>query len=64
MAITEKNQTVHQKSSKTAQYNLDRKTAKISASSSGNVSKYEFFNRKRCSTGKRLARKSCCNQNI
>ena len=46
MAITEKNQTVHQKSSKTAQYNLDRKTAKTSASSSGNVSKYEF------STGK------------
>ena len=46
MAITEKNQTVPQKSSKTAQYNLDRKTAKISASSSGNVSKYEF------STGK------------
>ena len=26
-----------------AQYNIDRQTAKISASSYGNVSKYEFF---------------------
>ena len=26
-----------------AQYNLDRQTAKISAISSGNVSRYEFY---------------------
>ena len=44
MSISEKIKTINNKikQSKT-QYNLDRQTAKISALSSGNVSKYEFL---------------------
>ena len=40
-----------------AQYDLDRKTAKISALLSGNVSKDQFFDCQRCFTRKRLAAK-------
>ena len=47
-----------------AQQDLDRKTAKISTLSSGNVCKYEFFNWQRCFTGKKLVRKSCYNKKI
>ena len=41
-----------------AQYSLDRQNAKISALSSENVSKYEFFNWHICLTQKRLVRKA------
>ena len=49
-----------------AQFNLDRQTVKISALSSGNVSKREFLTGKDVNllTRKRLARKSCCNEKI
>ena len=44
MSISEKVKTINNKIEQNkAQYNLDRKTAKISALSSGNVSKYEFL---------------------
>ena len=44
MSISEKIKTVNIKIKQNkAQYNLDRQTAKISALSSGNVSKYEFL---------------------
>ena len=47
MSISEKIKTVNSKIEQSkAQYNLDRQTAKISALSSGNISRYEF------STGK------------
>ena len=36
-------QSITKSSKKKAQYNLDRQTAKTSALSSGNVSKYEFL---------------------
>ena len=44
MSISEKSKTVNNKIKQNkAQYNLDRQTAKTSALSSGNVSKYEFL---------------------
>ena len=44
MSISEKIKAIKKKTEQTkSQYNLDRQTAKISASSSGNVSKYEFL---------------------
>ena len=44
MSIIEKIKTINNKIKQNkAQYNLDRQTAKISALSSGNVSKYEFL---------------------
>ena len=44
MSIGEKNKTVNNKFEQNkAQYSLDRQTVKISALSSGNVSKYEFL---------------------
>ena len=44
MSISEKIKTIDNKIEQDkAQCNLDRQTAKISASSSGNVSKYEFL---------------------
>ena len=47
MSISEKIKTINNKMEQNkAQYNLDRQTAKISAFTSGNVSKYE------CLTGK------------
>ena len=43
MSISEKIKTIENKIEQNkAQYNLDRQTAKVSALSSGNVSKYEF----------------------
>ena len=41
-----------------AQYDLDRKTAKISASSSGNVSRYEFLTGKDVLPEKELLEKA------
>ena len=47
MSISEKIKTTDIKIEQNkAQYNLDRQTAKISALSSGNVSKYEFLTSK------------------
>ena len=44
MSISEKIKTIDNKIEQNqAQYNLDRQTAKISALSSENVSKYEFL---------------------
>ena len=44
MSISEKIKTINNKiKPNKAQYDLDRQTAKISALSSGNVSKYEFL---------------------
>ena len=44
MSVSEKIKTIDNKIEQNkAQYNLDRQTAKISALSSGNVSKYEFL---------------------
>ena len=43
MSISEKIKTIENKIEQNkAQYNLDRQTAKVSALSPGNVSKYEF----------------------
>ena len=42
----------------TAQYNLDRQTARISALSSGNVNKYEFLTGKDVLSGKVLLEKT------
>ena len=47
MSISEKIKAINNKTDQNqAQYNLDRKTPKISTLSSGNVSKYEFLNGK------------------
>ena len=44
MSISEKIKAINNKIEQNkSQYDLDRKTAKISALSSGNISKYEFF---------------------
>ena len=62
MNISEKMEAINNKIEQNkAQYDLDRQTAKISALSSRNISKYEFFDRQRCFTRKILARKSCYN---
>ena len=62
MTINEKIKTIENKIEQNkAQYDLDRQHAKISALSSGNVSKYEFL------TGKDvllLKRESCYNEKI
>ena len=65
MSISKKIKTTNNKIEQNkAQFNLDRQTAKISALSSGNVSKREFLTGKDVNlfTRKRLARKSCCNE--
>ena len=47
MSISKKIKTIDNKIEQNkAPYNLDRQTAKISSLSSGNVSKYDFFNGK------------------
>ena len=46
------------------QCDLDKQTAKISALSPGNVSKYEFLTSKDGLPEKRLVRKSCYNEKI
>ena len=47
MSISEKIKAIYNKIEKNkAQYNLDKQTAKVSALSSRNVSKYEFLTKK------------------
>ena len=55
MSIKEKVQKINSKTEQNkSQYNLDRRTPKISALSSGNVSKYEFL------TDKYILRENTC----
>ena len=59
MSISEKIKTIDSKIEQNkAQYNLDRQTAKISALSSGNVSKYEFLSSKDVLSEKDLLEKA------
>ena len=59
MTISEKIKTINNKIRwNKAQYNLDRQTTKISALSSGNVSKYEFLTGKDVLLEKDLLKKS------
>ena len=59
MSISEKIKAINNKTDQNqAQYNLDRKTPKISTLSSGNVSKYEFLNGKDVLSEKNLLEKS------
>ena len=59
MSISEKIKTINNKIEQNkAQYNLDRQTAKISALSSGNVSKYKFLTGKDVSPEKDLLEKA------
>ena len=63
MTVSEKIKTIDNKIEQNkAQYYLNRQTAKISTLSSGNDGKYEFLDRWRCFTRRRLVRKSCYNQ--
>ena len=60
MSISEKIKAINNKIEQNKiQYNLDRQTVKISALSSGNVSKYEFSTGKDVLPKKRTIRKSC-----
>ena len=55
MSISEKIKAIYNKIEKNkAQYNLDKQTAKVSALSSINVSKYEFLTKKDVLPGKDL----------
>ena len=55
MSISEKIKAIYNKIEKNkAQYNLDKQTAKVSALSSRNVSKYEFLTKKDVLPGKDL----------
>ena len=59
MTDSEKSKTIDNKIKQNKiQYDLDRETAKISALSSGNVSKYKFL------TENKPATKSCHNERI
>ena len=59
MSICEKIEAINDKIEQNkAQYNSDRQTAKSSALSSGNISKYEFLTGKDVLPEKKLARKS------
>ena len=59
MSISEKIEPINNKIEQNkAQYNLDRETAKISALSSENVSKYGFLTGKDVLPEKKLARKT------
>ena len=65
MNICEKIKTINNKIEQNkAQYNLDRQTAKLSALSSGNISKIELLTSKDVLPEKKLARKSCHNEKI
>ena len=65
MNICEKIKTIDNKIEKNkAQYDLDRQSAKISALSSGNVSKCEFLTDKDVLLEKRLARTGSCIEKI
>ena len=58
MSISEKVKAINNKIEKNkVQYNLVRQTAKISALSSGNVSKYDFLTSKDALLGKDLPEK-------
>ena len=60
MTISEKIKTINDKIKRNkAQYDLNRKTVKISALSSRNINKYEFLTSKDVLPEKKLARKSC-----
>ena len=62
MSISEKVKIINNKiKENNAQYNLDRQTAKISALSSGNVSKYEFLTGKDVLPEKDLLEKAAKN---
>ena len=59
MSISEKIKAIDKKMEQNkAQYNLDKQTAKISALSSGNVSKYEFLTGKDVLPEKELVEKA------
>ena len=59
MSISDKIKAINNKNEQNkAQYNLDRETAKISAISSGNVSKYEFLTGKDVLTEKFMLEKA------
>ena len=59
MSISEKIKAIDKKVEQNkAQYNLDKQTAKISALSSGNVSKYEFLTGKDVLPEKELVEKA------
>ena len=59
MSISEKIKGINNKIEQSkAQYNLDKQTAKISALSSGNVSKYEFLTGKDILPEKDLLKKA------
>ena len=65
MTVSEKIKTTDNKSEQNeAQYDLDRKMAKVSALSSGHVDKYKLLTRKYVLLEKDLLEKSCCNQKI
>ena len=65
MIISKKIKTVDNKVEQMKdQCDLDKQTAKISALSPGNVSKYEFLTSKDVLPEKRLVRKSCYNEKI
>ena len=59
MSIGEKMKALNNRTEQNkAQYNLDRQTAKISALSSGSISKYEFLNREGVLSEKDLLEKA------
>ena len=59
MSISEKIKAINNKIEQNkAQYDLNRQTAKISALSSGNVTKYEFLTQKDVLVGKDLLEKA------
>ena len=65
MSISEKIRVINYKIEQNkAQYDLDRQTAKISALSSGNVSKYEFLTSKDVLPEKDLLEKNYYNEKI
>ena len=59
MSVIEKSKAINNKiKHNKVQYNLDRQTAKISALSSGNISKYEFLTAKDVLSEKDLLEKA------
>ena len=65
MSIGEKIKAINNKIEQSkVQYTLDKQTAKISALSSRNVSKYKFLTGKDVLPEKKLSRKSCCNEKM
>ena len=65
MSIGEKIKAINNKIEQSkVQYTLDKQTAKTSALSSRNVSKYKFLTGKDVLPEKKLTRKSCCNEKM